>query len=78
MIHVVDIYPTLAGLAGAATAKSKPLDGIDVWAALARASPRRATEIVYNVDPMRGGRAPGRLEAGVESHAAAAHRTVQP
>src|SRR6185295_5444905 len=28
MIHVVDLYPTLAGLAGASTAKCKPLDGL--------------------------------------------------
>ena len=28
LIHAVDIYPTLAALAGASTAKSKPLDGV--------------------------------------------------
>ena len=32
MIHVVDMYPTLASLAGASTAKCLPLDGLDVWA----------------------------------------------
>ena len=53
MIHVTDMYPTIAGLAGAAMTKNKPLDGIDVWAALeGKPSPR--TEIVYNVDPMGG------------------------
>ncbi|PYJ29586.1 MAG: sulfatase, partial [Verrucomicrobia bacterium] len=31
MIHVVDMYPTLAKLAEAPTSKSKPLDGMDVW-----------------------------------------------
>jgi arylsulfatase A-like enzyme len=31
MIHVVDLYPTLAKLAGASTAKCKPLNGLDVW-----------------------------------------------
>lgn len=51
MIHVTDMYPTLAGLAGAAMTKNKPLDGMDVWAALeGKPSPR--SEIVYNVDPM--------------------------
>ncbi len=51
MIHVVDMYPMLAGLAGAAMTKNKPLDGVDVWAALeGKPSPR--SEIVYNVDPM--------------------------
>ncbi len=51
MIHVADMYPTIAGLAGATMTKNKPLDGIDVWAALeGKPSPR--SEIVYNVDPM--------------------------
>jgi arylsulfatase A-like enzyme len=51
MIHVVDMYPTLAGLAGAPMTKNKPLDGLDVWAAFeGKPSPR--SEIVYNVDPM--------------------------
>jgi arylsulfatase A-like enzyme len=54
MIHAVDIYPTIAALAGASTAKCKPLDGLDVWSTLSegKASPR--TEIVYNVEPFRG------------------------
>jgi len=53
MIHVVDLYPTLADLAGASTAKCKPLDGMDVWKTISTnaASPR--TEIVYNVEPMQ-------------------------
>lgn len=51
MIHVVDMYPTLVGLAGGTLDKSKPLDGLDVWATISegRASPR--TEVVYNVEP---------------------------
>jgi arylsulfatase A-like enzyme len=53
MIHVTDMYPTIAGLAGAAMAKNKPLDGVDVWSVLeGKPSPR--SEIVYNVDPMGG------------------------
>jgi arylsulfatase A-like enzyme len=54
LIHVVDIYPTLARLAGASTAKSKPLDGIDVWPVIAEKKPSPRTEIVYNVEPFRG------------------------
>jgi arylsulfatase A-like enzyme len=55
MIHVVDMFPTLAGLAGASGTKGKPLDGLDVWATISSgaASPRQ--EIVYNVEPFRGG-----------------------
>ena len=53
LIHAVDVYPTLAALAGASTAKAKPLDGVNVWETIAqgKASPR--TEIVYNVEPFR-------------------------
>jgi len=55
LIHAVDMYPTLAHLAGASTTKCKqPLDGMDVWKTIAegKASPRK--EIVYNVEPFRG------------------------
>jgi arylsulfatase A-like enzyme len=54
IIHAVDIYPTLAALASASTAKCKPLDGINVWDTIAegKASPR--SELIYNVEPFRG------------------------
>jgi arylsulfatase A-like enzyme len=55
MIHVVDIYPTLAGLAGASTARSKALDGMDVWPTISQGKPSPRTEIVYNVEPFRAG-----------------------
>ena len=53
MIHAVDMYPTLASLAGASTTKCQPLDGMDVWGTISegKASPR--TEVVYNVEPFR-------------------------
>ena len=54
MIHVVDMYPTLANLAGASTAKCKPLDGMDVWQTISEGRPSPRTEIVYNVEPFRG------------------------
>ena len=37
MVHVVDMLPTLAAVAGADTGKTKPLDGMDVWAAITAA-----------------------------------------
>ena len=55
MMHVVDMYPTLAKLAGAPTAKAKPLDGLDVWPTLSEGRPSPRTEIVYNIEPMRAG-----------------------
>jgi len=55
MLHVVDMYPTLARLAGAPLGKNKPLDGMDVWATLSEGKPSPRTEIVYNVEPFRAG-----------------------
>ena len=55
MIHVVDWYPTLAGLAGFQTSKAKPLDGMDVWTAISAGQPSPRTEIIYNVEPFRAG-----------------------
>jgi arylsulfatase A-like enzyme len=53
-MHVVDMYPSLAVLAGASTAKAKPLDGLDVWDTIADGKPSPREEVVYNVDPMAG------------------------
>ena len=55
MIHVVDMYPTLTALAGASTAKSKPLDGLNVWSTLSEGKPSPRTEVIYNVEPFRAG-----------------------
>jgi arylsulfatase A-like enzyme len=54
MIHVVDMYPTLANLAGASTAKCLPLDGLNVWGTISENKPSPRTELVYNVEPFRG------------------------
>jgi arylsulfatase A-like enzyme len=53
VMHVVDMLPTLAKLAGATTAKSKALDGIDVWPAISAGKPSGRSEVVYNVEPFR-------------------------
>lgn len=53
LIHAVDVYPTLAALAGASTAKCKPLDGVNVWDTIAHGKRSSRTEIVYNVEPFR-------------------------
>ena len=54
LIHAVDIYPTVAKLAGASTEKCKPLDGVDVWDTIAEDKPSPRTEFIYNVEPFRG------------------------
>ncbi|MFT3972306.1 MAG: arylsulfatase [Amaricoccus sp.] len=53
VLHVVDMMPTLAGLAGAALDRAKPLDGRDVWPALSTGAAGR-DEMVYNVEPTQG------------------------
>jgi arylsulfatase A-like enzyme len=54
IIHAVDLYPTFAALAGASTAKCKPLDGVNVWDTIAKGKESPRTELVYNVEPFRG------------------------
>src|SRR4030095_1579940 len=51
IIHAVDLYPALAG---ASTAKCKPLDGVNVWSTIAKGKPSRRSEIVFNIEPYRG------------------------
>ena len=55
MIHVVDMYPTLGTLAAAPFTRSKPLDGLDVWATISEGKPSPRTEVIYNVEPFRAG-----------------------
>jgi arylsulfatase A-like enzyme len=53
LIHVVDLYPSLVGLAGGTLDKAKRLDGKDVWQTISGGQPSPRTEIVYNVEPFR-------------------------
>ncbi len=55
MIHVVDIFPTLTMLAGVKVQKGKPLDGVDVWESISEGKQSPRKEIVYNIEPFRGG-----------------------
>jgi arylsulfatase A-like enzyme len=52
IMHVVDMYPTLAALAGAKLGKNKPLDGLDMWSMLGEGNPSPRTEVIYNIEPM--------------------------
>lgn len=53
-MHVVDLFPTLAKLAGTAPEKGKPLDGMDMWPTIAEGKPSPRTEVVYNIEMFRG------------------------
>jgi arylsulfatase A-like enzyme len=55
MIHTVDMYPTLLNIAGASSAKAKPLDGLDVWGTISEGKPSPRTELIYNIEPFRAG-----------------------
>jgi arylsulfatase A-like enzyme len=52
-IHIVDMYPTLANLAGAPSGKAKPLDGLDVWRTIGEGGPSPRNEVVYDIEPFR-------------------------
>ena len=53
-IHMVDWYPTLAGLAGAKLAQKLPLDGRDAWPAIAEGKPSAHDAILFNTTPNNG------------------------
>ncbi|MEJ1937151.1 hypothetical protein WDZ92_43715, partial [Nostoc sp. NIES-2111] len=53
-VHVVDMLPTPAGLAGASTAGTEPLDGGDVWRTISEGAPAPRAEIVFHVEMFRG------------------------
>jgi arylsulfatase A-like enzyme len=55
MIHVVDMFPTLTALAAVNVNKGKPLDGFNVWPAISEGKPSPRHEVVYNIEPFRGG-----------------------
>jgi arylsulfatase A-like enzyme len=52
-IHLVDMYPTLARLAGASLGKAKSLDGLDVWPTISEGKPSPRDELVYDIEPFR-------------------------
>ncbi|GGO36726.1 hypothetical protein GCM10010991_31170 [Gemmobacter aquaticus] len=53
-MHVVDMLPTLAGLAGAGLTGTQPLDGVDVWQTVSGGQPSPRQDMVYNVEPTQG------------------------
>ncbi len=55
LLHVVDVFPTIAGLAGASTADGQPLDGLDAWQAIAAGAESPRQELAHSRKVMRVG-----------------------
>ena len=55
LLHVVDVFPTFAELAGASTTDGLPLDGLDAWAAIAEGEESPRTELVHSPEVLRQG-----------------------
>ncbi len=55
LMHVADLFPTFAGLAGADTGGGLPLDGLDVWEAIANGAESPREEVVLSLDVIRVG-----------------------
>lgn len=53
-LHIVDLYPTLLGLAGVKAEQEKPLDGRDAWATVADGASSPHTSILLNATPFTG------------------------
>jgi arylsulfatase A-like enzyme len=53
-LHIVDWYPTLLKLAGASLEHKLPLDGRDLWPALAANAPSPHDAILINAAPTKG------------------------
>ena len=54
LMHITDWLPTLLDVAGYDMAKLalKPLDGVDMWAALVGDLPSKRKEVLLNIDPV--------------------------
>jgi arylsulfatase A-like enzyme len=52
--HVVDMLPTLAGLAGASPSPVGPLDGVNFWPAVTAGAPAPRSDLVLNIEPTTG------------------------
>lgn len=53
-LHIVDLYPTLLGLAGSKPQQRYPLDGKDAWPTIAKGQPTPHDFILLNQTPFHG------------------------
>ena len=55
MLHIIDLFPTFAGLAGARSDSGLPLDGRDAWDTIAKSGPSPRQEVVHSLEVIRAG-----------------------
>ena len=55
MLHVIDLYPTLAKLAGTNAEQKLPVDGLDAWTTITAGAPSPREEIVHSLQVIRRG-----------------------
>ena len=55
MVHIVDLFPTLANLTGAKAQKTLPLDGKDIWDVMTNDAATPHSEIVHSLQVIRNG-----------------------
>ena len=55
LLHVVDLFPTLAGLAGAEAETVLPVDGLDAWQAISAGAASPREEVAHSLDAIRVG-----------------------
>jgi arylsulfatase A-like enzyme len=53
-LHMVDVMPTLLGLAGATANSTQSLDGKDIWSVLTEGKPSPHEDVLINVEAFRG------------------------
>jgi arylsulfatase A-like enzyme len=70
-LHVVDLYPTLLGLAGVGPEQDQPLDGKDVWPTVSDGQPTPHDFILHNVTPFHGAIRAGRWKLVRNGHVSA-------
>jgi arylsulfatase A-like enzyme len=52
-MHEVDVFPTLVAVANGSTAKSKPLDGMDMWPTISAGKPSPRDTTIYSIEPQQ-------------------------
>ncbi len=79
-LHMVDWFPTLAKLAGAAppSAPDRPLDGKDIWPVLTQGKPSPHEDILLNTTPSGGAVRAGDWKLIVRNDAGAAQDDATP